>query len=85
MFHLTPSYAAQVEPLLPVLLDELDRMAESVASRVATALADSTLSPETALLAWVEYMGYKRLKKRICDRIRATLTTNPTEPSNAQA
>lgn len=62
--------AAKYQGMLEYLEPELDRMVQQVEARVFKAIEQGTLSGEQAQTAWMEVHSYRKLTRRIAQRVR---------------
>lgn len=62
--------AAKFQGMLEYLAPELDRMVQQVEARVFKAIEQGTLSGEQAQTAWMEVHSYRKLLRRIGQRVR---------------
>lgn len=61
---------ARIGEMLPYLTQELDRMGDACVVRVDNLLRDGKLTPDLAQMAWIEMLGYRRLKRRLEQQVR---------------
>lgn len=66
---------ARLAGVMPYLEAELESMERVVENRVYSALDAKTLTPEAALLAWIEKSSIRRLRTRMKVRTNVTIAS----------
>lgn len=60
--------AADLAPVLPVIEDQIKRMADTTISDAMKAIREGSLTPERAVSLWMEMHSYQRLSKRLIEK-----------------
>lgn len=62
--------AVRLAGMLPFLRQETERMVHEVETRVFTALKAGALTPDAALLAWMEVSSHRQLLKKLETQVK---------------
>lgn len=60
--------AYDLAPVMPVIEDQIKRMADTTISDAMKAIREGTLTPERAVSLWMEMHSYQRLSKRLIEK-----------------
>lgn len=72
---------AYLEPALPYITQELDRLRKHVVNRARNARDKGELEPDLALQFWAEYLALDGLERSLTSKMR---TPDLTDPANAK-
>ena len=61
---------ARLAGFLPYLQDELIKMEEAAVVRIDQLMTQGKLTPELSQMAWIELLSYRRLRRRLEQRVR---------------
>lgn len=62
--------SARLAGMLPYLQAELRKMEEACMVRMDQLMLNGKLTPDLAQMAWIELIGYRRLRRRLEQKVR---------------
>lgn len=61
---------ARLAGVLPYVEEQLDKQIEACITRMDRMLSEGKLTPELAQMAWIELLSYRRLTRRLTQKVR---------------